>query len=68
MAVDVVTEIEIRRPRGEVSAFAADPTNATAWYKGSSGRSDESRRARLLDGPPRGYAAGMTSLRSDGSG
>lgn len=33
MAVDVVTEIEIRRPRGEVSAFAADPTNATAWYK-----------------------------------
>lgn len=33
MAVDVVTEIEIERPRGEVSAFAADPTNATAWYK-----------------------------------
>jgi ligand-binding SRPBCC domain-containing protein len=33
MAVDVVTEIEIRRPRDEVSAFAADPSNATAWYK-----------------------------------
>ena len=33
MAVDVVTEIEIRRPRDEVSAFAADPANATAWYK-----------------------------------
>ena len=33
MAVDVVTEIEIRRPRDEVSAFAADPTNATAWYR-----------------------------------
>ena len=33
MAVDVVTEIEIRRPRAEVSRFAADPTNATAWYK-----------------------------------
>jgi hypothetical protein len=33
MAVDVVTEIDIRRPRDEVSAFAADPSNATAWYK-----------------------------------
>ena len=33
MAVDVVTEVEIRRPREEVSAFAADPGNATAWYK-----------------------------------
>ena len=29
----MVTEIEIRRPRDEVSAFAADPSNATAWYK-----------------------------------
>ena len=33
MAVDVLTEIDIRRPRNEVSAFAADPSNATAWYK-----------------------------------
>ena len=33
MAVDVVTEITITRPRDEVSAFAADPSNATAWYK-----------------------------------
>jgi uncharacterized protein YndB with AHSA1/START domain len=33
MAVDVLTEIEIDRPREEVSAFAADPANATAWYK-----------------------------------
>ena len=33
MAVDVITGIEIRRPRDEVSAFAADPTNATAWYR-----------------------------------
>lgn len=33
MAVDVITEIEITRPREEVSAFAADPSNATAWYK-----------------------------------
>src|SRR5437764_5986141 len=31
--VDVLTEIEIRRPRDEVFAFAADPANAPAWYK-----------------------------------
>ena len=33
MPVDVLIEIEIKRPRDEVSAFAADPTNATAWYR-----------------------------------
>jgi ligand-binding SRPBCC domain-containing protein len=33
VAVDVVTEIEIRSPCDEVAAFAADPENATAWYK-----------------------------------
>jgi ligand-binding SRPBCC domain-containing protein len=33
MPVDVVTEVEIARPREEVAAFAADPGNATAWYK-----------------------------------
>jgi uncharacterized membrane protein len=33
VAVDVLTEVEIDRPRAEVSAFAADPDNATAWYK-----------------------------------
>jgi uncharacterized membrane protein len=33
VAVDVLTELEINRPRAQVSAFAADPTNATAWYK-----------------------------------
>jgi hypothetical protein len=33
MAVDVVTEIEIERRRDEVAAFAADPTNARAWYQ-----------------------------------
>ena len=32
MAVDVLTDIEIDRPRDHVSAFAADPSNAPAWY------------------------------------
>jgi uncharacterized membrane protein len=32
MAVDVVSEIEIARPRAEVSAFAADPSNVPLWY------------------------------------
>jgi uncharacterized membrane protein len=32
MPVDVLTEIEISRPRDNVAAYAGDPTNTPEWY------------------------------------
>jgi uncharacterized membrane protein len=31
--VDVVTEVEIGRPRHQVAGYVADPANATSWYE-----------------------------------
>jgi hypothetical protein len=32
VAVDIVCELEIPRPRAVVAAYAADPDNTTSWY------------------------------------
>ena len=33
MEVDVITTVEIERPRPEVAGYARDPDNATSWYR-----------------------------------
>jgi uncharacterized protein YndB with AHSA1/START domain len=44
VSLDVVTEIEIDRPRAEVAAFASDPDQATDWYANISAVSWETPR------------------------
>ena len=33
MAVDVLTEVTIDRPRTEIAGYAADPDNVPSWYE-----------------------------------
>lgn len=62
MQVDVVTSIEIDRPRDRVAAFAADPDNTTAWY--SNIREVEWKSPRPLTvGSRLGFVAGFLGRR-----
>jgi hypothetical protein len=62
MRVDVVTSIEIDRPRDRVAAFAADPDNTTAWY--SNIREVEWKSPRPLTvGSLLGFVAGFLGRR-----
>jgi uncharacterized membrane protein len=45
MPVDVRTEIEIDRARGEVARYASDPGNAPVWY-------ESIERVEWKNGPP----------------
>jgi uncharacterized membrane protein len=45
MPVDVRTEIEIDRARGEVARYASDPGNAPVWY-------ENIERVEWKNGPP----------------
>src|SRR5690242_13838110 len=55
LKVDVVTEIEIARPRHEVAGYAADPTKAPAWYSNI-------QSIRWLTDPPVRIGSRMTFI------
>jgi uncharacterized membrane protein len=62
MQVDVVTSIQIDRPRNQVAAYAADPENATNWY--SNIREVEWKSPRPLTvGSRLGFVAGFLGRR-----
>jgi uncharacterized membrane protein len=62
MQVDVVTSIQIDRPRNQVAAYAADPENATTWY--SNIREVEWKSPRPLTvGSRVGFVAGFLGRR-----
>jgi uncharacterized membrane protein len=45
MSIDVVAEVQVRRPREQVAAYMSDPANDPEWIGGL-------REARLLGGGP----------------
>ena len=57
MPVDVVTEIEIARPREGVARYAADPGNAPEWYENIAS-------VELLSEPPLAQGSRMAFIAS----
>jgi uncharacterized membrane protein len=57
MPVDVVTEIEIARPREAVARYAADPANAPEWYENIA-------KVEWLSGPPLALGSRMAFVAS----
>ena len=57
MAVDVLTEVEIARPRREVATYVSDPDNATAWYENIKTVEWKTRKQPLAVGARIAFAA-----------
>jgi uncharacterized membrane protein len=63
MRVDVLTEIEIDRPRSEVAAFAADPDNASDWYENISSVEWRTKKRRLAIGAEIAFVGALLGRR-----
>lgn len=61
-SIDVVTEGDIDRPRDEVAAFSAEPSNAPEWYANI--EAVEGRTEPLLAGRGRGRYTFLVAARS----